>query len=218
MNSQLGARLVYDNCRNALIKAGFSKEKVEDAVLSQSYLRLEQPLTATGSQFQFPILINQTGSNVAVRPTEQRLSLQDGFYVSGINVYLTVAASATDAKFQLFTAPLALPFVTGAANLYTFYNGNFTLQINQVNIITGYPLYRFVQVPQTQLTAATNSPITQFDGTQDAVLEPNILLLGSNNSVLTVNLPAAIGTIDANTYAIIVLNGVKAQNISTLVA
>lgn len=218
MNSQLGARLVYENCKKALTMAGYSQQKVEDAVLSQSYLRLEQPLSATGSTISFPILINQTGSGQAVRPTEQRLSLQDGFYVSGINIYLAVAASATDSKFALQTYPNPITFATGAANLYTFYNGQFTLNINQTNIITGFPLYRFVNIPQTQLTGATNSPIVQFDGTADCVLEPNILLLGSNNSILTVTLPAAIGTIDANTYAVIVLNGIKAQNVSTLVS
>ena len=210
--------MVYANCRQALINAGFSADKVADAVLSQSYLRLEQPLSATGTTFNFPVLINQTGSGQSVRSTEVRLSLQDGFYVSGINVYLALPSSATATNFLLKSFPSTTLFTTGYANLPTFYNGFLSLNINQVNIITQFPLYRFFQAPQTQESSLTANPTDQFDGTQDYVVEPNILLLGSNNSQLNIQLPGAIGTIDATTYAVIVLNGIKAQNISTLVA
>lgn len=228
MNSQQGARLVFNNAKSALMAAGMSQTEVDNAVLSQSYIRLEQYLgtggsstatTSTTNQFEFPILVNATGSGQAIRPTEARLSLQDGFYAAGFQLYLAAAAIGAS-NFQLYMYPNLVTFPNGAPGLYALYNGFMKIVINQSNVITNYPLYRSFQRFQTQQTAAPASGIPQdeFDGTWDQPLEPNILFLGSNNTVITITLPASIGTVDVGTLAVLVFNGVKAQNISTLVS
>jgi archaellum component FlaF (FlaF/FlaG flagellin family) len=228
MNDQLGQRLVYNNCVAALLNAGFTQAEVDASFLTQSYLRLEQFIgsggafaaaTSTNNQFNFPVLINATNNGQSVRATEQRLSLQDGFYVSGFMLYLAKPSSSTTGAFPLYTYPNLVAFPNGAANLEAVYNGSLNVQINQKNIITTYPLQRSKQLRQTQQTAAAASgfPQDQYDGTFDQPIEPNMLILGSNNTSINVILPQSVGTIDAGTLMVLVFNGIKAQNISTLV-
>lgn len=220
MNSQVGARMVYENAKAALKAGGLTDTDIANAILSQSYLRFEQPLNNTATQFTFPILNNQTTSGQSIRATEKRLNLQDAFYVSEIAVYLTKAASASDSAFVLKTYPSPVTFATGAASLGAFYNGLLQIAVNNKVIVTGMDLTRFLQVPQTQLTGATNSPIDEFDGANDRssfyALEPNIVLNGQKNSQVVITLPSNIATIDANTYAVIVVRGVLAQNVTVV--
>jgi hypothetical protein len=220
MNSQVGARMVYDNAKAALMKGGLTASDIENAVLSQSFLRFEQPLVIGQTQFVFPILNNQTSSGQSIRATEKRLNLQDAMYVSEIAVYIAKASSATDASFVLKTYPSPVTFATGAASLGTFYNGQLQIAVNNRTIVTGMDLTRFLQAPQTQLTAATNSPIDEFDGANDRsafyALEPNVVLNGQKNSQVVINLPASMATLDASTYAVIVVRGVLAQNVTVV--
>jgi hypothetical protein len=222
MNNQMGARLVFENCKKAMLTAGYTQDQINNAVLSQSYLRLEQPVSLTSTLFTFPILNNQTTSGNAIRATEQRLNQQDFFYVSEIGFYLNKASSATVTNGVDYTFPNPVAFPNSSANLESVYNGNLQIQINNSNIITAMDIKRFKQVPQTQLTAATNSPQDEFDGANDRsaqiVIEPNVLLFGTKNNVISINLPGAIGgTADVGSYLVVVFRGLLAQN-TTIVA
>lgn len=189
--------------------------QTQNAVMSQSYLRLETLLTNTLTNYTFPILNNQT-NGVAIRPTEVRLAQQDSFFCSSIAVYLAKAASATDSAFGLKTYNSASIFTTGAASLFAFYNGFIKVNINKSVIIPNLALSNFYQVPQTQQTAATNSPIDEFDPSEVNLFEPNINFVGTKSSDITAILPSNIATIDANTYAVIVLQGILAQNVTLM--
>ena len=222
MNSQLGSRQVFLNCKQALNDAGYNQNQIDEAVLSPSYLRIDVPLNATSTLFNLPVLVNQTISGNAIRPNEVRLAIQDGFFVSSWMLYLTLETAAQQ-NSVLNAFPDQKIFATGglytagATPLWAVYNGNLNLAINNKNIITRYPCSKFMQVPQTQQPTAAVNPISQFDGTFDCVLEPNILLLGSNNINLNLNLNGIISAIDANTTAVLYMNGILAQNISSLV-
>ena len=64
MVNQIGERLVFQNARNAMNRAGVSAEK---AVLTPSYLRLEAPLTTSLTTYNFDVLVNeQTNPNYTV--------------------------------------------------------------------------------------------------------------------------------------------------------
>lgn len=191
-------------------------EQVNQAVLSQSYLRLEIALAQTQNLYTLQILNNQTNGGVATRPTEQRLAQQDSFFASSIGIYLAKAASATDSAFPLQTFPDPVTFATGAASLYTVYNGKYNININNSTIVPAFPLSEFLQIPQTQLTAATNSPVSQFDPAQVALLQPNINFVGTKQSVINVVLPANPATLDNFTYLVVILHGVLAQNITLM--
>src|ERR1700744_5555247 len=100
---QYGQREVFKRAYNAIIAAymagGASMQEAQasanNAVLTQSYLRLEQPIVAGPTFFNFPVLNNQTSQGNAIRPTEVRLALQDSFFVSSFALYVAVAASTT---------------------------------------------------------------------------------------------------------------------------
>lgn len=215
-NNAANARIEFENAKIALAKAGYSPMQIEDAVLTQSFIRLEQLLTANATNFSFPVLVNDTGNNQAIRPTEKRLNLQDAFYVSGISITLLPAASATATNLNPQSYPNTILFPTGAGSLYTFYNGQLSITVNNSVLMPGYSLMNFMIIPQTQQTAATNSPQAQFYGAEKMAFQPNPVLIGQKKTVVNIILPGNITTIDAFTYARIEFSGVLAQNVTVV--
>jgi hypothetical protein len=213
MASQVGARLVFKNAQEALVKAGVNPNS---AILSQSYLRFENTLSTTKTSYDFGVLNNQTISGQTQAPTEQRLNLQDAFYVSEIMVYIGKASSTTDSSYLLKTYPSGQVFTTGATSLYTLYNGILSLTVNNRQIVPASDCTKFLQVPQTQQTGAANSPADQFDGAWSNVVEPNLVLIGSKNSLFNITIPSAFATLDANTRVVILVRGVLAQNVTVV--
>lgn len=213
MATQGGARLVYKNAQDALVRAGVNPQS---AVLSQSYLRFEHTLSTTKTSYDFGVLNNQTIGGSSQFPTENRLNLQDAFYIAEIMVYIGKASSTTDASYKLHSYPNSVTFTTGAASLFTLYNGILSLTVNNRQIVPTSDLTKFLQVPQTQLTGAANSPIDQFDGAWANVVEPNLVLIGSKNSLFNITIPSAFTTLDANTRVIILCRGILAQNVTVV--
>jgi hypothetical protein len=213
MPTQGGARLVYKNAQDALVRAGVNPQS---AVLSQSYLRFENTLSTTKTSYDFGVLNNQSISGSVQFPTEQRLNLQDAFYISEIMIYIGKASSTTDSSYILQTYPNTVTFTTGASSLYTLYNGVLNLIVNNRQIVPASDLTKFLQIPQTQATAATNSPVTQFDGAWANVVEPNLVLIGSKNSLFNITIPSAFTTLDANTRVVILVRGILAQNVTVV--
>lgn len=216
--SQYGLQAAYENAKKTLRNAGLDERDIENAVLSPSELRLEQLLTTTANVIQFPILDNASGA-AAIRPTEKRLTQQDAFICNNIGIYLTKAASATDTAFALETYPNVITFPTGGAlpaPLNTFYNGRLNITINKSQIIVDYPIMNFYQVPQTQRTGATNTPATEFDPAQVGLWQPTVNFIGSKGNIITITMPSNISAVDANTYVVIKLQGILAQNVTTV--
>jgi len=213
MATQGGARLVYKNAQDALVRAGVNPQS---AVLSQSYLRFENTLSTTKTSYDFGVLNNQSISGSTQFPTEQRLNLQDAFYISEIMVYIGKASSTTDATYVLKTYPSGQVFTTGATSLYGLYNGILSLTVNNRQIVPASDLTKFLQIPQTQQTGAANSPADQFDGAWANVVEPNLVLIGSKNSLFNITIPTAFATLDANTRVVILCRGVLAQNVTVV--
>lgn len=210
--NSIGERMQYENALKSLKgNSNISQTALDNCVLTQSYLRSIVALNNTQNRFQLPVLSNQTGSGVAVRPDEQRLNQQDAFYVSKINVYIF---NSSGYNWVPKTYPSTAAFTTGAASLYALYNGKISIEINNSTIVPGYPMLNFMQIPQTQFTAATNSPVDQFDGTLQLPWEPNVCFVGTFNTLINVVLPVNIATIDANTYLVVQCQGVLAQNVA----
>lgn len=220
MKDQLGGALLYENAKEAMISAGADASAIDNAVLSQSFVRLEQLLTTSNTVYTFPLLNNQSTGTNTVRTTEQRLNLQDVLFVADLGIYIVKAASGTATNLQLDTYPNPVTFTTGAAALYSFYAGKFSLTVNNSQIVPSMDIQRFLMVPQTQLTAATNSPIDEFYGagelSSQCVIQPNFVLNGQRNTSIQITLPGNITAIDANTYAVIVFRGLLAQNVTVV--
>lgn len=218
--NQYGARLVFENAKSLVQNAGFS---VNQAVLSQSYVRTEVAMSTSTTQYTLPILVNSANaSGGTTYPTMNLLNLQDAFVVSRIGVFVAAPAASTTTAFPYFTYPNAQTFTTaGAATaLYNLYNGNMSITVNNRQIVPSWDLYKHLYVPQTQqaTSTGTNTAIDQNDASEYGYypVEPNIVLVGSKNNQVTLNLPAAIGTLQASTAPriIVIFSGILAQNVT----
>jgi len=219
-NSQTGARLVYRNAVKSMIRAGVDPKS---AVLSQSYLRFEQLVSSSKTNYQFGVLVNDSGnSGVAVRPTEQRLNLQDSFYVSSVQV-LIANTTSTATSFPLYSYPSKAGWSV-ATDWYNLYNGSLSLTVNNRTIVTAWDLQRHFEANQTQYSTTNPTQtgiVDQYSGLSNGSCEtePNWVLIGSKNNSLNINLPAAISTITgvaAASYICVILRGVLAQNVTVV--
>jgi hypothetical protein len=217
MATQHGARLVFDNAKNLVNNAGFSAGQ---AVLSQSYIRSEVAMSTSTTSYQIPILVNSTGANTNYA-TNQLLQLQDAFVVSSIGIFAAIPASSSTTAFRLYTYPNTTAFSTsGAATaLYNLYNGKMSVVVNNRQIVPAWDIYRHLYVPQTQQGAASTATTEdENDATEFGYypVEPNIVLVGSKNNVISLELPGAISTLEAGTAPriVVIMRGILAQNVT----
>lgn len=222
MASAVGSRLAFEKAKEGIQRAGFS---LGQAVLSQSYLRLEVSLSTSNTLFTFPVLQNDTtANNSAAFNTENRLALQDAFYVSQIGIFFAVPGSSTATNFQLNTYPDLTIFSSSntATSLFNWYNSTLSLTVNNRQIVPAWDVYRHYYVPQQQSATnayyATTGPTfrAQNDGTEAgfAPVEPGWVLVGSKQNVLQVQLKTAMQAIETNSRAIVVCRGHLAQNVT----
>jgi hypothetical protein len=214
-NSTANARIVYANAAAIVAKANLS---LKGAKLTQSALRLEQAASLTKTQYVFPALVNNNGAANTLFNTEIRLNLQDSFVVSSWGWFLAKPATAVDTTFVLQTYANPLIFPVGLLNLEVLYNSIVQVAVNNDIILPVWDMNRHRMVPQTQQVAVSPAAVTQFDGSSDGYypVEPNFLLVGSKNSVITLTLPAAFATLDANIRIVTILRGVLAQNSTSI--
>jgi hypothetical protein len=231
--SQWGLQESYKRAFNAVVKANLvgtagtatdvknATEAAQNAILSQSYLRLEQPLLTTQNILQFPVLVNASNQNNPQTATEKRLNMQDSFFASSVAVYIALRASATDTAFRLETFPNVNVFPTGAAGLETvaplntLYNGLMSITINKNVIIPAMSMSNFLQIPQSQRVSTTAGlQQNQFDPGQVFLMEPNLNFVGTKDNRVQIEMPAQLSAVDALTYVVIIFQGVLAQNVT----
>jgi len=217
--SAQGKRMAFINAQNAIKRSGQSTAK---AVLSQSYLRLEVPLTTTSTQFTFDVLVNENLNQNSV--TQQKLNLQDAFYVSEVGMYVGIATTSatTETNVQLYTYPNPNVFTTtnASTSLYSLYNGFLQLTINQRTIVPSWDMQRHLFIPQTQKTGAATPPLDQMEAIHQGMYpaEPAWVLSGAKKNVLQAVLPGNLTAVQATvqTRLILILRGVLAQNVTSV--
>ena len=222
MATQIGNRLVFENAKTLINQLEYD---ASHAVLTPSYLRSEVLLSTTSASYHVPVLVND---NVNGTPTvrEQRLALQDLFIVAGIQVTL-VSGSSTTGSAKSYTYPNLTAFPTGAAQLYSVYNGYLNIQVNNQNVLPKWSMLQHLDIPQTQqntnFNAATATSPAQYTLDQQSfdtyalqVCEPNIVLNGASNIQASIILPAAPSAVDSNTYVCVNWYGILAQNCTSV--
>ena len=222
MATQMGQRLVFENSRMLINQLGYD---TSHAVLTPSYLRSEVLLSTSSASYHVPVLINDnTNGTPTVR--EQRLSLQDLFIVSGIQITL-VSGASTSAVAQSYTYPNKTAFSTGNAQLYSLYNGYLNIQVNNQNVLPKWSILQHLDIPQAQQNTNFNSATAtspaqyiidqaSFDEYALQVCEPNIVLNGASNINASIVLPGAPSTLDSNTYVCVNWYGILAQNCTSV--
>jgi len=221
LNSTINARYVYENARNIMTAAGVD---ATDAVLTQSDLRLEQQMATNKTIYQFAILDNNNGPSGTLFNTEIRLTQQDAFVAAAWGFYLGKPASAVDATFILHTYPSPAVFSTSgvAAAAETLYNSRIAIMVNNKNILPVVSTRRFRMVPQSQqVAAATNQngiAQDQIDMSSDGMVpaEPNLVLIGSKGTIITLQLPAALAVVETFQRSALMFEGVLAQNVTVI--
>ena len=218
MASQMGQRMVFENAKALVRGLGYS---VEQAVLTQSYLRSEVALSTSIANYHLPVLVNDT-QNGAVRVNEKRLNLQDIFVASEIAVLIGVGSS-TSTKAALYTYPNGTIFTTATDDdLLSIYNGSLNLTINNSQVLPAWDVYRHYCVPQTQggvgITAQTIFPVDQNDGAADGFypVEPGIVFNGAANINFQLTANGAPASVLANSFICVIQRGILLQNVTTV--
>ena len=218
MASQMGQRMVFENAKALVRGLGYS---VDQAVLTQSYLRSEVALSTSIANYHLPVLVNDT-QNGAVRVNEKRLNLQDIFVASEIAVLIGVGSS-TSTKAALYTYPNGTIFTTATDDdLLSIYNGSLNLTINNSQVLPAWDVYRHYCVPQTQggvgITAQTIFPVDQNDGAADAFypVEPGIVFNGAANINFQLTANGAPASVLANSFICVIQRGILLQNVTTV--
>lgn len=208
-----GERLIYMNARAQLKRQDVP---ADTAVLTQSYLRTEQPLVVGQTNIIFPLVVNQQPNGNFV--TQNLLALQDSFVCSQLGVFLFTPANAADTTVPLLSYPNLISFAAAgsAAAAETIYHSYLTLSVNKQVIVPFWDTYRSRLVNQTQQTAAFGpaSPEDQLSGRDDVFYptEPNWVIIGSRSSILTLIMPNQLAAAQANARIVIMMRGVLAQN------
>jgi len=240
MPSQIGSRMAFQNASNAVKRAGLNPG---NAVLSQSYLRMEVPLAVSATSYKFDVLVNES-INGSIN-TQQKLNLQDAFVVNQIGFFLAVPTGTTDTTFRLLTYPAigTTSSLIGTPPTYTLaqavatnsiYQGAMQLTVNQRTVITAWDLYRHLFIPPVQMntglvtTAAFVSPGAgtttghPFDDNVNGAdfgfypTEPNIVVAGNKKNDLTVSMPVGPSAIATNSRLVCIMRGILAQNVTPI--
>lgn len=205
----------FEVAKATLLRAGIDANATK---LTQHTLRFEATLTSSSTSIQFGVLVNQSSpgvTNGSSYNTENKLNLQDAFFCHEIGLFLAKASSTSDTTFRLNTYPDQGQFTTGYTNLYTIYNSNISLSVDNNQVVPFLDCERFLNIPNPNYSAASNSQIAAIDGTTQGFtpIEPMLIFNGTQNIALKLNLPAAIATLDSNTRVVVMLRGHLAQNV-----
>lgn len=218
-------RMVFENAVDLLTGAGYN---VQQAKLTQSYLRSEVLMSTSQSRLHLPVLVTDNQNGNAFN-TERRLQLTDVFIVSAIGVYCGNPTSSTDAAWKLFSWGNPLVFTTsGAAAAIegVFDNGFLSMIVDNDQMLPAWDLQQHHRIPQTQ--QATNVGYTSsgvnladsFDFSADGLVpnEPNFILTGNSNIDFSLNTINAVAAVQASTTGrwVVRLKGVLAQNCSKI--
>jgi hypothetical protein len=218
MATQMGQRMVFENAKALVRGLGYS---VDQAVLTQSYLRSEVALSTSIANYHLPVLVNDT-QNGSVRVNERRLNLQDIFVASEIAVLIGIGAS-TNTAAALYTYPNGVTFTASTdTDLLSIYNGSLNLTINNQQVLPAWDVYRHYMVPQTQggvgITAQTIFPVDQNNASDDAFypVEPGIVFNGAANINFQLTANGAPASVLANSFICVIQRGILLQNVTTV--
>jgi hypothetical protein len=219
-NSQINARMIFQNALQVIKDANLTLDVTKCTI---STLRLEQQIVTTRTSYQFPVLSNNNGPAGTLFNTEIRLNQQDSFVCAIWGFFLAAPASLIDTTFQLHTYPSPLTFTAGsAAAAETLYNSIIQISISNTIVLPVLSTARFRAVPQSQQVAAAANQngiaYDQIDTSSDGQIpvEPNVLFIGSKNTLINLTLPAALAAVMAFQRGVMLFSGVLAQN-STII-
>lgn len=211
----IAAREDFNHAVAVFQQAFPGRDVINEFKLTQSELRLEQPLVANQNSYTFQIMDNQPGAGGLIFNTEIRLRMQDTFVPTMIGLYICLPTGVADATFRLYSYPNQFVFAN-AIQMRALYNGQMKIMVNNYQYMYGWGLQRHWVSNQTQQTAGFGaaSPEDQNNFADDAMfpMQPFVLFGGSQNVQINVLLTSAPTAVDANSRYVMRYFGVLAQN------
>ena len=210
----------------ALVKAQYESAGRKPVIVDAA-VRMEATMAANQQSFTF-----YPGQGGTVTNTEQRLSLNDGFSIFEVGVFVAKLSSSTNTQYKLYSYPNAQIFTTSnvVASLDGFYNnGVLNISKDQVNYLENYPLYNHRYVPDLQdslnfgytsagtgLTVVAPNGVDSFNGLTDgfAPLASYINITGRDTLTVNIQLPAGLQAVETNQRVVLVFRGYKAYNVA----
>lgn len=180
-------------------------------------LRMEALITANDNKLRFYTYLG----DVNATKTERRLDRNDTFIATSWRIGL-MAITPGKTNGQVVTYPNIFLFAAAAAaDLWSIYNGVVRFNINNKDEVKTFPLSRFLDIPETQQSAATN--YDQRNGNQSGVLSciPNFIIDGDKKNEIEIEFPIHAAWAGATPktagdvhYVVMELFGYKAINAS----
>jgi len=169
-----------------------------DVRLTEGTLTLIQPISASKTQYSFPVLENESQTGVPPLSEEIRLNINDEFIVGSVAVMLygSIGLEGNVQAKQPYTyAPSELNATFN--NVADFYAGFFSAAINKINYVDKWDLRKHENTPRTQFANLTPSspatkPNVKFEDDGVYLAAPNFTLSGAKKNELTITLPNAI--------------------------
>jgi hypothetical protein len=234
MASEIGLRQAYSTIKSAY------RQKQRNPVTTASDLRLVVPMSATKTNYSFPIL---AGDDTTNNPTAILLNRADAFTATELGLFIGTASSSTDTTFDWYsygngTGSGNLGATTAAnfnASMKTLFNNSvINIAINNVQYLQNYSTLRLRKVPITQsglgygvqVTATASnvlaSVVDSFSGENDGYypLVPTLQLSGTSKIDVQLLLPQSLANIPTSAtnvgYIMIAFRGFLSLGASNL--
>lgn len=216
--------LVKKKCDQLLQSLGVEPSSI---VLAPSFLKSVLPIANSTSLYKFQLKSDQ---NILAPQIEQRIDRNDVFIAHRIGYGIMPVVSGNFNRALMATYPnnTVFPAVVGPPaftpdHLQVFWNARLSLKVGNTVFIPNYDTRNFYYAPETQKSAATN--YDQVDGQMDGFVDwtPQIILSGSANIELNVEVPLdstiAVANLNANTtnYLVAYFRGFLIKEVNSTV-
>lgn len=192
-SGETNIQVITTERERAVLEHNRNRPEFAGRTLTPSFLRLESQILNNATKLRFPTFI---GDGTTVYPTERRLDRNDDFIITQMGFFLLkqdTANNKTNAKLQSY--PNITVFgAAAAADLMALYeSGVLRVNIDREDKFVALDLHRFLDIPETQQTAATN--FDEFKGAKSGLinLTPQLVLKGNGTNEIEINFTSYAG-------------------------
>lgn len=219
----VNSRMSFEVAAQLLESLGYSTAQANP---TQSYVRSEVAINASTTQYQIPIVINQTPTGGVLFPSEKRVELQDIFVPTELGIFAAAPSSATAPSTKLYSYENTTVFTGSgvAASLLNLWAGRYSLVVNNTQVLPAWDIWRHYSVPLTQqaanadYTGSTINVADALNGYENGFypVAPSFVLSGAANIQATINLPSAISSVLLNSRIVVIHRGILLQNVTSV--
>jgi len=218
----VNSRMAFEVASQLLENLGYSTAQANP---TQSYVRSEVVIDSSRTQYNIPIVINQSPAGQALFPSEKRVELQDIFVPTELGIFVAAPASATAPALKLYSYENKTIFTGGTdVALQNLWAGRYSMVINNQQVLPAWDIWRHYSVPLTQqaadvdYTGSTINVADALNGYENGFypVAPSFVLSGAANIQATINLPQAIGTVLSNSRIVVIHRGILLQNVTSV--